>query len=154
MLLQEGCQENTSKAPETPSRVRILGILLLQPSSTSSSLSLLKHRLKTIWSQSRAPAAQLWSRSCPQEPPAGFSSPPTFLLTPACPKSCTPRTMKCQLAPAGQQPLQTQRFHGKDEQVLPIREVWAGGEGPEKEPEKGFWTVTPLDHDPLGQVTL
>lgn len=62
--------------------------------------------------------------------------------------------MKCQLAPAGQQPLQAQRFHGKDKQVLPIREVWAGGEGPEKEPEKGFWTVTPLDHDPLGQVTL
>lgn len=61
--------------------------------------------------------------------------------------------MKRQLAQEGRQPLQTQRFHGKDEQVLPIREVWAGGEG-QKEPEKGFWPLIPLDHDPLGRVTL
>lgn len=50
-------------------------------------------------------------------------------------------------------PPQSQRFHGKDEQDLLIREVWAGGEG-QKEPEKGVWPLLPLDHGPLGQVTL
>lgn len=74
------------------SRVGILGILLLQPSRTSSSLSLLKHSPKTIWSQSQAPAAELWS--CPQQ------------------VSLHPQTVKCQLAQAGQQPRPTQGFHG------------------------------------------
>lgn len=94
-----------------PSRVRILGILLSQPSTTSSSLSLLQHSHKTIWSQSGAPAAQLWGRSCPQEPPAGFSS---------------ALAVKCWLGQGRAAATELSRGTGAS---LAPKGVWAGGEG-------------------------
>lgn len=92
-------------------------------STASSSLSLLQHGLKSIWRQSQAPAAQLGSRSCPQEPPAGFSSPPDSEMPSGPGRAAT---------------TDRERFLGEHEQVLLLREVWAGGEG-QKEPEKGFF---------------
>lgn len=119
------------------SRVGMLRILLSQPSRASSSLSLLQHSPKTIWSQSQAPAAQHWSRGCPQEPSAGFSPP-----IPA------PQTVKSQLAQAGQQPPQTRGSMRK------MSKFCSQGKCGLEEPEKGFWPLMPLGHSPLRQVML
>lgn len=112
MLVRDGCQEKTSKTSNTLSRVMILGILLLQPSNTFSSLSLLKHRLNHLDPQSSTCISALEAhrqdsalRSPHSVAPSEFliacstlhSS--TFLLTPEFPKSLPPTgTMNYQLA--------------------------------------------------------
>jgi len=114
MLVRDGCQEKTSKTSNTLSRIMILGILLLQPSNTFRSLSLLKHRLNHLDPQSttcvsalEAPRHDSALRSphsvAPSEVLIAYSTlhSSTSLLTPDFPKSFPPKdTMNYQLAQA------------------------------------------------------
>lgn len=112
MLVRDGCQEKTSKTSNTLRRVMILRILLLQPSNTFRSLSLLKRRLNHLDPQTStcisAPEAHRQDsalRSPRSVAPSTFliaySTLPsrTFLLTPNFPKSFPPKdAMNYQLA--------------------------------------------------------
>lgn len=99
MLVRDGCQEKTSKTSNTLSRIMILGILLLQPSNTFRSLSLLKHSLNHLDPQSSTcvSAQDCAPRSPRSAAPSKFlishstSGSSTFLLTPDLPKPFPPK---------------------------------------------------------------
>lgn len=163
MLVRDGCQEKTSKTSNTLSRVMILGILLLQPSNTSRSLSLLKHRLNHLDPQLSTCISALEAHrqdSALRDPvqllPASFPLPTAhhtavhLLLTPEFPKSFPPGdTMNHQCSSHYKIQSTARSFMGKlskfcHNEYLAIKKVLSGGEG-QSEPEKGFCTLVSMD---------